>query len=91
MQLRIASSYGSIVFLRDARDELVIADPDVSGGYELDASCRFLVLMSAGVWRSLALGTTQGINGEIVGMVAAEFSVQTTLNGVAEAVVDRIA
>lgn len=57
----------------------------------MDDSCRFLVLTTDGLYRSLEDSTgTNHVNADIVSMVAAEFQVQSTLNGVAQAVVDRV-
>ena len=71
--------------------EPVTAEPHVSDGIPLDESCRFLILMSYGLFKSLedSLGT-EHVNREIASMVATEFGIQSTLNGVAQAVVDKI-
>lgn len=76
---------------RSAQSDPVIPDPEIQGGIELDPTCSFLILMSDGLYKSLedALGLVH-INREIASMVATEFSQQTTLNGVAQAVVDRV-
>lgn len=77
--------------LSSARVEPVIADPFVDGGVELDSSSAFLVLMSDGLYQALTDATgTETINGDIASMVAHEFSQQTTLTGVAQAVVDKV-
>jgi len=69
----------------------VIADPFVDGGIEIDSSCAFLLMMSDGLYQSLQDATGKdSVNGEIATMVAQEFSQQTTLTGVAQAVVDRV-
>ena len=69
----------------------MIADPFVDGGVELDSSSAFLVLMSDGLYQALTDATgRETINGDIASMVAHEFGQQTTLNGVAQAVVDRV-
>ncbi|XP_014256339.1 TGF-beta-activated kinase 1 and MAP3K7-binding protein 1-like [Cimex lectularius] len=77
--------------LASASEEPVIAEPEIQGGIELDDSCRFLLLMSKGLYKSLeeATGTTQ-VNKDIVQMAVAEFREQTTLTGVAQAVVDKV-
>lgn len=74
-----------------AKVEPVIADPFVDGGLGIDSSCAFMVLMSDGLYQALADATgTETVNGDIAKMVAQEFSQQTTLTGVAQAVVDRV-
>ncbi len=59
-----------------------ISGPDFKG---------FLILMSYGMYKSLedATGTDQ-VNTDIACMIAKEFAVQTTLTGVAQAVVDNV-
>lgn len=44
-----------------AMQEPIISEPDIHGGITLDESCRFLLLMSAGLYKSLeeATGTDQ--------------------------------
>lgn len=39
--------------LQSALGEPVIAEPEIHGGIPLDDSCRFLVLISAGLYKSL--------------------------------------
>lgn len=47
--------------LASAVAEPIIAEPEIHGGIELDDSCRFLLLMSRGLYKSLeeATGTEQ--------------------------------
>ncbi len=68
----------------------VIADPELYGGFELTETCRFLVMMSDGLYQSLEAVGKDSVNVEIAAMVAAEFGMQSTLNGVAQAVVDKV-
>ena len=77
--------------LSDATSEPLIATPEVTNGISLDNSCSFLILMSYGTYKAVRDATgTKHVNAEIAAMVAAEFAVQSTLNGVAQAVVDKI-
>ena len=63
----------------------------MSGGIEIDSTCNFLILMSDGLYKSLEDATdTEHVNADIVSMVAHEFAEQSTLNGVAQAVVDKV-
>ena len=74
-----------------AESEPIIADPEVRGGISLDDSCSFLILMTDGLYKSLEDATgTEHANVDIASMVAKEFQEQSTLHGVAQAVVDRI-
>ena len=70
----------------------MIAVPDLEEAIDIDGSCNFLLLMSDGVYRSLIDATdTEHVNAEIAGYVATEFSRQSTLNGVSQAVIEKIA
>lgn len=69
----------------------MIADPYVYGGIKIDNCPSFLIIMSDGLYQALIDGTgSDMVNVEIARMVASEFSVQSTLNGVAQAVVDKV-
>ena len=69
----------------------MIAEPEIQGGIPLDESCSFLILMSDGLYKSYEDATgSEHVNADIAAMVAAEFAVQSTLNGVAQAVVDKV-
>ncbi|KAH9504077.1 PHOsphatase [Bulinus truncatus] len=87
----VKGGYKDIDVLRAASVEPVIADPFVDGGIDIDQSCAFFVIMSDGLYQALTDATgTETVNGDIAKMVAQEFSQQTTLTGVAQAVVDRV-
>lgn len=87
----VKGAYREFEELNPASEEPIIAEPEIQGGIELDESCSFLLLMSAGLYKSLeeATDTTQ-VNKDIVQMAIAEFREQKTLTGVAQAVVDRV-
>ena len=60
----------------------MIADPFIAGGIPVDDTCAFLILMSDGLYHSVAdASNSDRINVDIATMVATEFSMQTTLNG----------
>ncbi|KAL8600895.1 hypothetical protein ACOMHN_045032 [Nucella lapillus] len=87
----VKGGYRDIDYLSCATKEPVIADPFVDGGIPVDDSCAFLIIMSDGLYESLNDATgTERVNADIASMVATEFSMQTTLNGVAQAVVDKV-
>lgn len=75
-----------------AIDEPVIAEPEIVGGLPIDESFYFLVLMSGGLYKSLEQTNllNQDVNVEILGLITAELQAQSTINGVCQAVVDRI-
>ncbi|XP_076366760.1 TGF-beta-activated kinase 1 and MAP3K7-binding protein 1-like isoform X2 [Tachypleus tridentatus] len=87
----LKGGYTELDFLSDAKEEPVIAEPQIQGGIEIEISCQFLVLMSVGVYKSIeeATGTSQ-VNEIIAEMVLEQFHVQSTLVGVAQAVVDKV-
>lgn len=76
---------------RAATSEPVIADAEAVGGIALNDSCRFLILTTASVCKALedATGSTQ-VNRDLAALVLKEFGTQSTINGVAQAVVDEI-
>lgn len=78
------------MLISKAAEEPVIADPYICGGIPVDKTFYALILMSDGVYKCLeeATGTTTA-NSDIVTMVATELQCQSTLNGVAQAVVDK--
>lgn len=83
--------YKDIDILSPASREPVIADPFVSKGIQLDETCNFLIIMSDGLYHALQDATgVETINKEVASMVAAEFAIQTTLNGCAQACVDKV-
>ena len=88
---KVKVAYKDIDYLSQSRSDPILSDPYVSEGIPLDESCQFLILMTDGLYTSLqdALGCN-AVNAEIASMVASEFQVQATLNGVAQAVVDRV-
>ncbi|XP_074640394.1 TGF-beta-activated kinase 1 and MAP3K7-binding protein 1-like [Tubulanus polymorphus] len=89
--LKVKGGYKELDLLRNASREPVIAEPEINGGIPLDESCRCLILMTDGLYRSLEDATgAEHVNADLVAMVAGEFSVQSTLNGVAQAVVDKV-
>lgn len=65
--------YKEVEDLCSANCEPIIAEPEIHGGIELDKSCRFLLLMSKGLYRSLeeATGTDQ-INRNLASMIVEE-------------------
>ncbi|KAK6171338.1 hypothetical protein SNE40_019549 [Patella caerulea] len=87
----VKGGYKDIDILSAAIREPVIAEPYLDGGIALDDSCSFLIIMSDGLYQSLEDAfQCERVNVEIATMVAEEFPIQTTLNGVAQAVVDRV-
>ncbi|XP_073969049.1 TGF-beta-activated kinase 1 and MAP3K7-binding protein 1-like isoform X2 [Rhodnius prolixus] len=69
----VKGAYREFEELAPASEEPIIAEPEIQGGIELDESCCFLLLMSAGLYKSLeeATDSTQ-VNKDIVQMAIAE-------------------
>ncbi|KAK5644909.1 hypothetical protein RI129_006209 [Pyrocoelia pectoralis] len=86
----IKGGYKEFDDLKVATQEPVIAEPEIIGGIPLDESCQFLLLMSAGLYKSIEEATrTDQVNKYIAQLVVEQFREQGTLTGVAQAVVDR--
>lgn len=74
-----------------ASQEPVIAEPDICGGIQIDESCRFLLIMSAGLFKCIEEATgSQQVNQYIAQCVVEQFRDQATLTSVAQAVVDKV-
>ncbi|GFQ63969.1 TGF-beta-activated kinase 1 and MAP3K7-binding protein 1 [Trichonephila clavata] len=86
----VKGGYKEFDNLSEAQEEPIIAEPNIVGGIKIDEKCKFLLLMSDGLYKSLeeATGTTN-VNAMLVNMVFEQFAEQSTLNGVAQAVVDK--
>ncbi|KAF8794847.1 TGF-beta-activated kinase 1 and MAP3K7-binding protein 1-like [Argiope bruennichi] len=86
----VKGGYKEFDNLSEAEDEPVIAEPNIVGGIKIDDKCKFLLLMSDGLYKCLEEATgTSNTNAMLVNMVLEQFSEQSTLNGVAQAVVDK--
>ncbi|XP_075215377.1 TGF-beta-activated kinase 1 and MAP3K7-binding protein 1-like [Lycorma delicatula] len=89
----VKGAYKEFEELAAATSEPITAEPEIHGGIKLDSSCRFLLLMSYGLYKSLEEATGidhDQVNKRIAEMVVKEFRVQSTLVGVAQAVVDKV-
>ncbi|XP_026158615.1 TGF-beta-activated kinase 1 and MAP3K7-binding protein 1 isoform X3 [Mastacembelus armatus] len=88
---RVKFNYNEIDVLSAAKTRPIIAEPEIHRSLSLDGVTGFLLLMSEGLINALesAHGPEQA-NQEIVAMVAAELAQQTSLEAVAQSVVDRI-
>uniref|UniRef100_A0A8C5D079 TGF-beta-activated kinase 1 and MAP3K7-binding protein 1 n=1 Tax=Gouania willdenowi TaxID=441366 RepID=A0A8C5D079_GOUWI len=88
---RVKFNYSEIDLLSAAKSRPIIAEPEIHGGHSLDNITGFLLLMSEGLMNALesAHGPEQA-NQEIVAMVAAELAQQSSLEAVAQSVVERV-
>ncbi|XP_046855285.1 TGF-beta-activated kinase 1 and MAP3K7-binding protein 1-like [Xenia sp. Carnegie-2017] len=88
----VKGGYQEFDILSGASAEPVIGEPDSFGGLVIDESFYFLVLMSDGIYKSLENSTVlqHDANVEIVRLIDNEIQAQATINGVCQAVVDKI-
>ncbi|KAM4611798.1 TGF-beta-activated kinase 1 and MAP3K7-binding protein 1 isoform 1-T1 [Polymixia lowei] len=88
---RVKFNYPDIDLLSGAKSKPIIAEPEIHGSQSLDGVTGFLLLMSEGLINALesAHGPEQA-NQEMVAMVAAELAQQSSLEAVAQSVVERV-
>lgn len=87
----VKGGYKEFEDLSTATQEPVYAEPDIHGGITLDESCRFLVLMTAELYKCIEEATdTEQVNKYIAQCIVEQFREQSTLTGVAQAVVDKV-
>lgn len=85
--------YKDSTILSGAREAPVLSEPEIVGPIPVDGSCRFLILMSKGLCKTLTdifESDSSKINKEIVQMSVEQFRSQTNLMGVAQSVVNKI-
>lgn len=89
----LKEGYKSREILKDADSEPVLSTPYVHGGEKIDKSMKFVVLMSAGVYKAYEEATgvnPEMVNNDIVSMVHMEINRQNDIEAVAQAVIDEI-
>ena len=80
-----------IYFFSSATAEPLVCEPEVYDPIDLTDTTGFLILMSFGLFKSWKDATgSEHVNTDIASMTATAFNEQTTLNGVAQAVVDKV-
>ncbi|XP_057342338.1 synaptogyrin-1 isoform X1 [Manis pentadactyla] len=88
---KVKYGYSDIDLLSAAKSKPIIAEPEIHGAQPLDGVTGFLVLMSEGLYKALEAAHGPGqANQEIAAMIDTEFAKQTSLDAVAQAVVDRV-
>lgn len=89
----IKGGYRDFEDLSVASSEPVISEPEIHGGITIDDSCKCLLLMSDGLYKSLEEASdgrsSDQVNKDIAQLIVSQFRVQSTLTGVAQAVVDK--
>lgn len=87
----VKGGYKEFEQLRYAAGEPVIATPEIHPGVTLDDSCRFLILFTDGLYKALSEATeSDQVNIHLAQMIVEEFKTQSSLNLVAQAVVDKV-
>lgn len=84
--------YKDCEYLSAATSEPITSQPEIVGGFPIDDSCRFLMLLGSGLVNALDdiyAGDALQSNKEIVQMVVEQFRTQSTLAGVAQSVVHK--
>lgn len=79
--------------LSGAKTAPILSDPEIVGPISIDDTCRFLILMSKGLCKTLIDifdADSSRINKEIVQMTVEQFRTQTNLINVAQVVVNKI-
>ncbi|XP_051015968.1 TGF-beta-activated kinase 1 and MAP3K7-binding protein 1 isoform X1 [Acomys russatus] len=88
---KVKYGYTDIDLLSAAKSKPIIAEPEIHGAQPVDGVTGFLVLMSEGLYKALEAAHGPGqANQEIAAMIDTEFAKQTSLDAVAQAVVDRV-
>ncbi|KAF5928108.1 hypothetical protein HPG69_017648 [Diceros bicornis minor] len=88
---KVKYGYADSDLLSAAKSKPIIAEPEIHGAQPLDGVTGFLVLMSEGLYKALEAAHGPGqANQEIAAMIDTEFAKQTSLDAVAQAVVDRV-
>ncbi|XP_045321835.1 TGF-beta-activated kinase 1 and MAP3K7-binding protein 1 isoform X5 [Leopardus geoffroyi] len=88
---KVKYGYTDIDLLSAAKSKPIIAEPEIHGAQPLEGVTGFLVLMSEGLYKALEAAHGPGqANQEIAAMIDTEFAKQTSLDAVAQAVVDRV-
>ncbi|ODN06222.1 TGF-beta-activated kinase 1 and MAP3K7-binding protein 1, partial [Orchesella cincta] len=87
----VKGGYKEFDQLQNAGGEPVIATPEIHPGVTLDDSCRFLILFTDGLYKALSEATeSEQVNIHLAQMIVEEFKTQSSLNLVAQAVVDKV-
>lgn len=87
----VKGGYKDFRSLRNARSEPVVPDPEIHPAVKVDESFRFLVLLSDGLYQALREASeSDHVDIQLAKMIVEEFKTQSTLNLVAQAVVDKV-
>ncbi|KAJ0170696.1 hypothetical protein K1T71_013468 [Dendrolimus kikuchii] len=84
--------YKAFPTISAASTEPVIATPEIHGPITLDDSCRFLILVSAGVYKRIqeAKGSSEQTNKQLAQIIVENFRKQTDFRKVSQSVLEEI-
>ncbi|XP_012551629.2 tak1 isoform X1 [Bombyx mori] len=84
--------YKAFPSISPASSEPVVASPEIHGPIVLDDSCRFLILVSAGVYKRIqeSRGSSEQTNKQLAQMIVEHFRKQTDFKAVSETVLHEI-
>lgn len=84
--------YKAFSTISSASSEPIIAEPEIHGPIALDESCRFLVLVSAGVYKRIqeVRGSSEQTNKQLAQIIVENFRKQTDFRNVSQSVLDEI-
>ncbi|CAH2985067.1 unnamed protein product [Chilo suppressalis] len=84
--------YKAFPTISAASSEPVVATPEIHGPIILDESCRFLVLVSAGVYKRIqeAKGSSEQTNKQLSQIIVENFRKQTNFKNVSQSVLEEI-
>ncbi|XP_059045480.1 TGF-beta-activated kinase 1 and MAP3K7-binding protein 1-like [Achroia grisella] len=88
----VKSLYKAIPSLRAAATEPVVAAPEIHGPIVLDESCRFLVLVSAGVYKRIqeSRGSFEQTNKQLSQIIVEHCRKQTDFKKISQSVLEEI-
>ncbi|XP_066911677.1 TGF-beta-activated kinase 1 and MAP3K7-binding protein 1-like [Clytia hemisphaerica] len=89
----LKGGYTSHPDLKEAREEPILSTPSVHGGEDILKNMKFLVLMSRGVYIAYEQATgipKDQVNAHIANLIYNEILKQTTIENVAQCVIDHI-
>eukprot|EP00794_Sanderia_malayensis_P009239 gene9239-10213_t len=87
----VKGGYKEIECLRSATSEPIISAPFLSGCIPIDSSFYFMAIFTSGFYKTLEeISESDQVNKDIVALIAAELNEQSTIDAVAQSVVDKV-
>jgi len=87
----VKGGYKELESLSGAKNEPVLAEPEIHPAVKVDESIRFLILLSDGIYQALReISDSEPVDIKLARMIVEEFRTQSTYHNVAQAVVDKV-